>query len=802
MKFTFSWLKDHLETSSSLEEICNALPMLGLEVESVEDPARDLAAFTVAHVLEATPHPNADRLRVCRVDTGGEVVQVVCGAPNARTGMVGVFAPTGSYIPGTGIILKSGVIRGEESNGMLVSEREMGLSDEHEGIIELDDSAPLGAPMAEVMGLDDPVIEIAITPDRADCLGVRGVARDLAAAGHGTLKPLDTKTVKGTFESPIVWRRDLSEGDQHLCPFVAGRYFRGVTNGPSPDWMQRRLKAIGLRPISALVDITNYVTYDLCRPLHVFDADKVVGDPTMRMATAGEELLALDGENYQLDESMVVIADENGPEAIGGVMGGELSGCSAETSNVFLEVALFDQVRVATTGRKLSILSDARYRFERGLDPQSALWGTEIAAKLILEICGGETSHVVSGGEIPAFEREITLRPERVASLGGMEVEAGDQAKILRDLGFAVEEDGERIAAKVPTWRADVESEACLVEEVMRIRGFEDIPQTPLPRNRDLPAGVLSLSQRREALARRALARRGVNEAVTFSFVPAGIAKLFQGGDKTLTLVNPISTDLAVMRPSILATLLPAAARNSDRGFGDVALFEVGPAYRDDTPDGQDQIAAGLRAGRPTAAFWGGSNRVLDAFDAKGDALAALEAVGAPVENLQVDPDGAPSWYHPGRSGALCLGPNVMAVFGELHPRVLKAIDIKGPVLAFEVNLAKVPAPKAKGGGKLRPALSLSPFQPVKRDFAFLLDDEVPAEKLIRAAKGADKKLVSGVELFDLYQGKGVEPGKKSLAITVTLQPTDKTLTDEEITAVSTKIVAQVAKATGGTLRA
>jgi len=470
MKFTLGWLRDHLETDASLAEITDKLTMLGLEVDGVENKAAELAPFTVAYVKEAKQHPNADRLRVCIVDTGKEEVQVVCGAPNARTGMMGVFAPTGSYIPGTDMVLKPGTIRGEASNGMLVSEREMGISDEHEGIIELEESAEVGAPFAALLGLDDPVIEIAITPDRGDCLGVRGIARDLAAAGLGKLKPFDDSPVAGSFESPIKWRRDLPADRQDACPYVAGRYFRNVRNGPSPQWMQRRLLAIGLRPISALVDITNYVTYDLNRPLHVFDADKVDGDVTMRFAKDGEEILALDGETYRLDPEMVVIADGNGPEGIGGVMGGEISGVSEETTNVFLEVALFDQVRVAATGRKLSLQSDARYRFERGLDPQSAVWGVEQAARLVQEICGGEASHPVSAGDLPAARSEITLRPSRVAALGGIEVETSEQVQILEVLGFDVREKSDKaIRVTVPSWRNDVEGEACLVEEVVRV---------------------------------------------------------------------------------------------------------------------------------------------------------------------------------------------------------------------------------------------------------------------------------------------------------------------------------------------
>jgi phenylalanyl-tRNA synthetase beta chain len=798
MKFTLNWLKEHLETEASLKEITDTLSMIGLEVEGVEDRAAALKPFTVAYVKEARQHPNADRLRVCIVDTGKEEVQVVCGAPNARTGMKGVFAPVGSYIPGTDMTLKAGEIRGEASNGMLVSEREMGLSDDHEGIIDLPEDTPLGAAFAEVAGLNDPVIEIAITPNRGDCLGVRGVARDLAAVGLGSLKPLDTSAVPGSFESPIKWRRDLPADCQAACPYVAGRYFRGVKNGPSPKWLQDRLRAIGLRPISALVDITNYVTYDLGRPLHVFDADKVKGDVVMRYAEPGAEILALDGNTYSLDDGMVAIYDDNGPEGIGGVMGGELSGCQEDTTNVFLEVALFDPDMVARTGRKLGIHSDARFRFERGLDPQSALWGVEVAARLIQQLCGGEVSEAVSAGEIPKETRRIALRPARVAELGGVEVAPARQAEILERLGFKVTSGPQAIEAVPPSWRPDVESEACLVEEVMRVHGYDHIPEVALPRDSYLPRAVLTPAQRRVSVARTALAWRGMLEGVTFSFVSRREAELFGGGAEAVTLDNPISTDLDVMRPTPLANLASAALRNADRGYGDVALFEVGPQYLDDTPEGQKTVAAGLRAGDAQPRHWAGGARPVDLFDAKGDAEAVLKACEAPVENLQVTRDAA-AWYHPGRSGVLRLGPKVLAQFGELHPRVLRALDLKGPAVAFEVFLDAVPLPRA--GKQKRSLLELSPFQPVSRDFAFLVDEDVPAEKVIRAARGADKVLISEVALFDVYQGKGVEPGKKSLAVAVTLQPRQGTLTDQEIDAVAEKVVAQVTAATGGSLR-
>jgi len=802
MKFTLSWLKDHLETDASLREITDALTALGLELEEVHDPARDLADFIVGYVIEAKQHPNADRLRVCIVDTGKEKIQVVCGAPNARTGMKGVFAPAGTHIPGTGVDLKKGVIRGEESNGMLCSEREMGLSDDHEGIIDLPDDAPVGATFAKLMGLDDPVIDIAITPNRGDCLGVRGVARDLAAAGIGTLKPFTAaEKIAGTFKSPVQWKREFPKDTEDACPMVVGRYFRGLKNGPSPDWMQRRLLAIGLRPISALVDITNYVTFDLGRPLHVFAADKLEGgELTMRLARAGEKIMALDGKEYELDENMTCIADGKGVHGIAGVMGGEESGCTDNTTEMFLEVALFDPIRTAATGRKLGIESDARYRFERTVDPASALWGAQVAARLVLEICGGEASELSIAGEMPDTEKEIALRPDRVMTLGGVDMAVDDQRRILGALGFATDTTEGQIVATTPSWRPDIDGEACLVEEILRVNGFDNIPVVPLQRDSSLPEQILTIGQRREGFARRTLAGRGMMEAATWSFMHEDQAKLFGGVPDSLRLDNPISADLSVMRPSILPNLLAAAGRNADRGYGDVGLFEVGPAWRDDMPEGEDILAAGVRTGRSGPRHWAQPPRPVDAFDAKADAMAVLAACGAPMDNLQVSRD-APDWYHPGRSGSLRLGPNILAWFGEIHPRVLKAMDVKGPVAGFEIFIHKTPLPRAKGG-KTRPLLRPSPFQPLGRDFAFVVDTSVTADSLIRAARGADKMLISDVRLFDIYEGQGVGEGKKSVAIAVTLQPTERTLTDEDIEKVSAAIVAAVMKQTGGVLRA
>lgn len=798
MKFTLSWLKDHLETEAGAAEIAAKLTAIGLEVESIADRAKELAAFTVGYVREAKPHPNADRLSVCIVETGRGEVQVVCGAPNARAGMKGVFAPAGSRIPGTGLDLKKGIIRGVESNGMLCSEREMGLSDEHEGIIELPADAPVGAPFAKVMGLDDPLIDVAVTPDRADCLGVHGIARDLAAAGMGRLKPFDRSPVPGRFRSPVLWKRDLPGELGNACPLVVGRYFRNLRNGPSPKWLADRLAAIGLRPISALVDITNYVTFDLGRPLHVFDADRIAGDLTMRMAREGEELLALDGRTYALDPSMVVIADANGPQGIGGVMGGERSGCTPETVSMFLEVALFDPVRVSLAGRRLGIESDARYRFERGVDPESAFWGAEVAARLVLDLCGGEASEVVHAGTMPEWKRELALRTTRMRDLGGLDLPGEEQARILKALGFEPRRRDGVIAVSVPSWRADVEGEPDLVEEVARIHGYDRIPPVPLPPMTALPEPAVTPAQRRAGLARRMLASRGYLEAVTWSFMRGDLAALFGGGARALTLANPISADLDVMRPSILPNLLSAAARNQARGFADVALCEVGPQYADDTPGGQSLAATGVRVGQTGPRHWKMRPRAVDAFDAKADALAVLAACGAPADSLQVTAD-APGWYHPGRSGTLRLGANALAHFGEVHPRILDRLEVKGPAVAFEAILDRIPL--ARGRGTTRPLFQASPFQPVERDFAFVVAEDVAADRLLRAVKGADKDLIASVGVFDVYTGPHVGPGRKSIALSVTLQPKERTLTDAEIDSVSQKIVAAAAKATGATLR-
>lgn len=803
MKFTLSWLKEHLDTTASLDEIVERLTLIGLEVEGVEDKAKALAPFVVGEVLTAEKHPNADKLRVCTVSTGGAPIQVVCGAPNARAGLKTVFAAPGTVIPATGTELKIGKIRDVESRGMLCSAREMGLSEEHDGILELPADAPVGAPFAEVLGLGDPVIEIAVTPNRADCLGIWGVARDLAAAGLGTLKTRDVKPVEGTFPSPVQVRLDFGDTPA-LCPLFALRVVRGVKNGPSPDWLQAKLRAIGLRPINALVDITNLLTMDRDRPLHVFDLKKVHGDLVVRRGRTGESLLALDGRTYALDDTMCVIADDKGVESLAGIMGGEESGCDEGTTDVVIESALWEPINIAQTGRKLGINSDARFRFERGIDPAFALPGLELATRLVMDLCGGEPSQVVVAGAEPDTRRTLDFPLCEVKRLSGLEASEAEMIGVLERLGFAVSGSAPVVQVVPPSWRADVEGKADLVEEVVRILGLARVPSTELPRDGGGRRPVLTALQLRTRKARRALAARGLVEAVTWSFVSKAQAELFGGGKPELALSNPIASELSDMRPSLLPGLIRAAQANADRGYGDVALFEVGQVFAGDQPKDQTMSAAGLRraTAKPFGAgrHWSGAAKAVDVFDAKADALAALAACGAPVANLQVTAD-APGWYHPGRSGSFRLGPNVIGVFGELHPSVLEALDASGPLVAFELTLDRVPEPKAKAT-KVKPLIDLSAFQPVRRDFAFIVDRTVGAADILKAAQGVDKKLITGASVFDVYEGAGIDAAKKSVAIEVTLQPRERTLTDAEIETVAGKIVAEVSKKTGATLRA
>ena len=806
MKFTLSWLKEHLETDATVQQVVDAMTMAGLEVEHVEDPAARLAAFSVAKIVEAAQHPNADRLRVCQVDTKDGRLEIVCGAPNARPGLTTIYAPLGAYIPGSGITLEARPVRGVVSNGMLCSGKELEVAEESDGILELADDLTVGTPAAEAFGLEA-VIDFEVTPNRSDWLGVRGVARDLAAAGLGKLKPDPIQPVAGGFPCPIEIRVD---GD--ACPVFAGRVVRGVRNGPSPAWLQRRLTSVGLRPINALVDVTNLVSYDRARPLHVYDMAKLSGrviearlgrgpaephvhnGPTHE-AHADEQLIALDGKTYDITSEMCVIADAGGqrPVGLGGVMGGESTGCSDATTDVFIESAWFDPIRTAHTGRLTGITSDAQYRFARTVDPQSVVPGLELATQLILQICGGEASEIRVAGEAPAPPAPIAFHRSYVKKLSGLDLAPARIDEILQRLGFEVA--GDRVTP--PSWRRDVEGKADLVEEVARIEGYENLPADPLPEVAVPPGGVLTVRQARVRAARRALAARGYSEAISWSFMRQDWAEAFGGGQPELTLANPIASDLSTMRPSILPNLVEAAARAARKGFANVAFFEIGPTFRGDGPGDQVTTIAALVAPHAPRRWDGQAPDEL--FALKADLTSLLDEFGAPP--LQVVQGQSSSWWHPGRSARLQLGPKtIVAEFGELHPSVVKALDAAGPLYAFELNLDALPEPKKKAI-KTRPALELSPLMPLSRDFAFVVGADVPASEVVRPIVAADKQLIADARVFDVYQGPGVPDGSKSVAVEVTVQPRDKTLTDAEIEALSAKIVAAAEKAVGAKLR-
>ncbi|WP_371396296.1 phenylalanine--tRNA ligase subunit beta [Fretibacter rubidus] len=795
MKFTLSWLKEHLKTDATIDAVVVAMTLAGLEVEGVHNPAEELAAFTIAKVKTAVKHPDADKLKVCTVDTVDGEMQIVCGAPNARAGMTVAYAPMGAYIPGADFSLdkKPRKIRGVESSGMMCSSRELNLGDDHDGIMDLDDSFAMGTPLAEALGVNDPVIDFEVTPNRPDWLGVHGIARDLAAVGLGQLITPAIKPVTGAFPCPVSVEIDAPQA----CPTFVGRVVRGVKNGPSPKWLQDKLKAIGLRPISTLVDITNYMSYDRDRPLHVYDVAKLSGTIRARMG-GNESFTALDDKDYIIGTEDCAIADDSGVLGLGGIMGGVSTGCDDCTTDVFIECAYFDPLTIRKTAKRLGINSDAKYRFERGVDTGFLIDGMEMATQLILDLCGGEASDITVAGDVPAAPEPIMFEPELVTRLTGLELSDDRMDAILTQLGFGVKRQGDVWSVSVPTWRRDAVEGADLVEDIARIHGFhnlEALSLPPLPGRREPTATLL---QNRTRLARRALAGRGLSEAITWSFVLQDHAKVFGGGDEALLLDNPISSDLDCMRPSALIHLLLAAQRNADKGYPGASLFELGPVYRGLNPDDQALALAGLRR-VDDERHWRGM-RIVDALTVKGDATAALSAMGASVDNLQLSKPLGPYW-HPGRSGRLQMGPkNILADFGELHPRALKALGIDGRVVAFEVWPENLPAPRKKSASKSKAALALSDLMPVHRDFAFIVKDEVAAGDILKAAKGADKALITDVSLFDIYQGQGVDDGHKSLAIDVTLTPKDATLTDKDIEVVSAKIIAQVGKA-GGVLR-
>lgn len=807
MKFTLSWLKDHLDTDATLDQVCERLTAIGLEVEDVDDKAA-YKPFVIAKILTAEKHPSADRLKVLSVDAGdGKPVQVVCGAPNARAGLIGAFGRSGMYVPGLDVTLAVGNIRGVESHGMMCSEKELNMSDNHDGIIDLPDDAPIGTSFAAYAGIDDPVIEINLTPNRPDCTSIFGIARDLAASGLGTLKQPRAPSFAVEGETSVEVKLELD--DAKLCPGFAYRLVRGVKNGPSPVWMQKRLIAIGLRPISALVDVTNYMTFDQGRPMHVFDADKVKGVLTVRRAKDGEEILALDTRTYKLTPNTVVIADDNGVESIGGIMGGENSGCDENTTNVLIESALWDPINIAKSGRSLGIITDARYRFERGIDPEYMIPGLERTTELVLEMCGGKAASSKVVGYQGHTKKVVDFPFSEVKRLTGLNVSTDESLSILTGLGFEVSGEGETVKVAVPSWRPDVDGKADLVEEVMRMHGVDKITPEPLPSMGAVNSKILTTLQIRTRTARRALASRGMMEAVTWSFISAEQAALFGGGKPELKLVNPIAADMSDMRPSLLPGLLTAAQRNADRGFGDVAIFEVSGTYEGDTPEGQRRVAGGVRRGTASLAgagrMWSnatkGGGKPVDVYDAKADALAVLEACGLPMGNVQIE-QGGPEWYHPGRSGTIKMGPKVvLGTFGEFHPKTLAALDVSGALCGFEIYLDAMQEPKKKAT-RTKPALDLSPLQMVKRDFAFVVERSVEAGAIIKAATSADRKLITGVNVFDVFEGASVGEGKKSVAIEVLIQPSDKTLTDEDFDALTKKIVGNVEKTTGGALRA
>ena len=796
MRFTLSWLKDHLETSASVAEVAEAMTMAGLEVEHVDDPAARFAAFSVARITDAVQHPNADRLRVCQVETRDGVKEIVCGAPNARAGLTTIYAPIGTYIPGSGITLEPRPVRGVTSNGMLCSAAELEIAEDADGILELADGLAVGSSAAEALGLEA-VIDFEVTPNRPDWLGVAGIARDLSATGIGRLKDLSVAPIAGSFPCPVDIRLDGSDA----CPVFAGRLIRCVKNGPSPAWLQARLRAIGLRPISALVDVTNLISYDRARPLHVYDAAKVVGGfVEARLGRDGESVAALDGQTYAVGPEMCVIADGSGAIGLGGVMGGSSTGCSETTTEVFVESAWFDPIRTAQTGRATGIASDAQYRFARGVDPGFVVPGLELATKLILELCGGEASEVRVAGEVPAPVPPVEFDPAYVAKLSGLAIAPDRSLEILSKLGFVVTGLGKAMTVQPPTWRRDVEGKADLVEEVARIAGYDKLPATPLPELAASPGGVLTTRQGRAVTARRALAALGYAEAVTWSFMDHGLAERFGGGQAALILADPIAADLDCMRPSILPNLIQAAARNANRGFADVALFEIGPIFAGDRPQDQRTAITAVLTPHPPKR-WDGQKSD-DLFALKADLMSLLDQLGAPVASLQVAQGSAAAWWHPGRSARLQLGPKaVLAEFGALHPAALAALDAEGPIFGFEIWLEAVPEPKRKAI-KTRAALTLSPFMPLRRDFAFVVGANVTAADLVRAVQGADKALIDRVWVFDVYTGEGVPAGAKSLALEVTIQPTDHTLTELEIEALSSRVIAAAEKAVGAKLRA
>ena len=806
MKFTLEWLRQHLEFEVSLEQLCHAMTQQGLEVEEIDDRASMLKDFVIAEVIACEQHPNADKLRLCKVHDGKQNYQVVCGAPNAILGMKGVFAPVGTYVPGADFTIKQSKIRGELSEGMLCSERELQLSDEHDGIIALQDDAPIGENYAAWAQLDDVVIEIAITPNRGDCLGVRGIARDLAAAGLGTLKPLPDNDINDstltTHPNSIGWKIDLAADKSHFCPHVVGRYFSNVDNQvQTPLWMQRRLRAIGVKLISPLVDVTNYLTFDLARPLHVFDADKLSGDLVMRMGKTGEKLVALDDNEYACNEEMLVIADDKKLVSLAGVMGGADTGCSAETKNVFLEAALFDAINVAQTGRQLNIHSDARFRFERQVDSDAVISGIDYASQLILQICGGTAYQSVSAGANPTKQRQIMFDPAKLKTFGGVDMPVEKAIEILQALGFEItSNNNDKIQVVIPTFRPDIEHEACLIEEILRIYGYDNIPVVSLPAGKAVAGDILTVTQKRVNFLRRALCARGANEAYSWSFCDSRKAKRFCDYDEatavSLTLQNPISSNLDMMRPSPLASLLEAVAENHAHKIFDFGLFEIGPAFYA-VKDGQRLVASIIRSGLLTLKDWQQAGNQSNLYDIKADIESALLSIGLDVTKMKITKQ-AGSAYHPGRAGSYMLGKQLIANFGEIHPLTAKDYGLKKTISMGEIFIDNLPV-SAKSV-KARAKLSILQQQPVMRDFAFVLDRNIDAAELVRAIQKSQKEYVTDIRIFDYYQDDNLGDNKKSLALTVIFQPEAESFTDAQLDMMSNNII-QAAKNIGASLR-
>jgi phenylalanyl-tRNA synthetase beta chain len=794
MKFSLTWLEDHLETTATVAEICDGLNAIGLEVEGVEDPADKLAGFRVAQVLTAARHPDADKLQVLTVDTGeGAPLQVVCGAPNARAGMKGVLGLPGAVVPANGMVLKKSAIRGVESNGMMCSVRELELGEDHDGIIELPDDAPVGTSFAQYHG-SSPVIEVAVTPNRPDCMGVYGIARDLAAKGLGTLKPIAMPAFAAAGACPVEIRTEDAEG----CPAFYGRVVKGVKNGPSPDWLQARLKSAGQRPISLLVDLTNYLMLGYGRPAHAYDLAKLSGAVVARRARDGEQCQALNEKTYTLDSEMVVIADESQVHDIAGIMGGEHSGVSESTTDVLLEIAYFDPARIGATGRKLGLSSDARTRFERGVDPDFLDDGLDLLTGLIVELAGGSPSEVTRAGSPPSAAKVVAFDPGLTLRLGGVDVPEGEQQRILESLGFGVGSDWQ---VTCPLRRHDIEGPADLVEEVVRIHGLDKVASVALPRVEGVARPTATPQQKLERGLRRAAAASGLNEAVTWSFLPEWAAENFASDQPLWVLANPISEDMKAMRPALLPGLLMAAKRNADRGAASSRLFEIGRRYfraADGLSDEKPTLGIVL-AGEKTPRGWqAGKAKPFDAYDAKALALSLLEASGAPVANLMVMGD-AGAQFHPGQAATLRLGPKVvLARFGMVHPSTLKAFDVDGPIAAVELFLDAIPA--KKGAAFARPGFTPPALQAVTRDFAFLVPASLAAGDLVRAVQGADKASITAVRVFDVFAGQGVPEGHKSIAVEVTLQPGEVSFKDADLKAIAEKVVAAAANL-GGELR-